>query len=532
MLKNYYHAKHIRRGLTLLLCLIFVLGAMPAFASEGETAAEGAAAAEAEAGALSEAAEAVETAESETAQEAAADAAEPVSEEDAAAPAEESDDPILTNRISGWPKAKAKKSDYVCLYDTTTGTVLLDKNMDVQTPPASLTKIMTTLVALENGNLDDMVAMTEAGLSYAVAGSSNLYTVEGESFALKDMLYGIMLASANDMAQQVAEYIGGGSVDNFVAMMNARAKELGCTGTNFVNACGMPADGHVSTAHDMALICAAAMKNKTFRKIIKTANYTIPATQIYAAREITNHHPSLSEPDTYKLKGVLGGKTGYTDAAGSCLATVVKRDKRTVICIALHAADLPTAFSDTKSAFTYAYSKWKVRNLKAAEGEEITEGGKVLTPAKKTISDCETEETVSDNGDGREKVETVYYWSGVPVGTSTVLREPAKEVTVSSAPAPAESTASGTAGNEAASGALSAEVSSAASAPETASDVQAAADMTAENVVQDEVQAAPQVQLPFGVTMNRTSFISIAVLALLILLGIILILLTIAFRKR
>ena len=511
------------RLLALIMSVMFALSALTisAFAEEG--AQDAGAPVSSEAAAVEEApAASAETTEP------AAEAAE--EEEEDAAEAETAssgDDPILTNRLPDWPKAKAKKSDFVCLYDMSTGTVLLNKSMDVATPPASLTKIMTTLIAIENGNLDDQVAMTEAGLALAVAGSTNLYTVEGESFRLEDMLYGIMLASANDMAQQVAEYVGGGSVDNFVAMMNERAKELGCTGTVFVNATGMPEPGQVTTAHDMALICAAAMKQKPFRKIAKAVNYTIPATAIYAARELITQHPALAEPSSVSIPGVTGGKTGYSDDAGSCAATFAKRDGRNVICITLHADDLPTAMSDTKSAFNYAFKKWKLRELKLEENEELTDGGKILTPVKRTVSECEKQETVTDNGDGREKVETVYLWSGVPVGTSTVLRAPVAEsepeAAVSSGSAPAEAAAE--------SGAASL-AEPAAETPLAETSEAPAAEMTTETAEATAVQAAPTVQLPFGVTMNRTSFISIAVLALLILLGIILILLTIALRKR
>ncbi len=331
-------------------------------------------------------------------------------------------DPIRTNNLDGWPKASEKLSDYVCVLDTSTDTVLIDKNMDVMTPPASLTKIMTTLVALENGNPDDRIRMTEAGLKYAASGSSNLYTTEGESFLLKDMLYGVMLASANDMATQVAEHIGGGSVDNFVAMMNDKAAELGCTGTHFINACGMPAEGQVSTAHDMAVISEEALKNEVFREIVSTMSYTIPATEIYAAREITNHHPMLSNPETYPLEGVIGGKTGYTDAAGNCLATYCERDGRLIICVTMHADGIGNCLYDTMKCYKYAYGKWALKKVKTRKGEELIGGGEVLVPKKKKVRNCEKTETVTGTDDGRERVDTVYYWSGVPVGTSSVIR--------------------------------------------------------------------------------------------------------------
>ena len=446
--------------------------------------------------------------------------------------ARDQNDPIITNRTEGWPKASEKDCDYVCLYDTSTDTVLINKGMDVQTPPASLTKIMTVLVALERGNLDDMVAMTQTGVDFAVSGSSNLYTVLGESFTLRDMLYGTLLASANDMATQVAEYIGGGSVDNFVAMMNERAKEIGCTGTNFVNACGMPADGHVSTAHDMALISAEAIKNDTFREMVSTVNYTIAATDIYAAREITNHHPSLASPDAYGFQGVIGGKTGYTDAAGNCLVTYVERDGRLIVCVTMHGDGIGACLQDTSEMITYAYVKWVLRNVKPKEGEELVAGGKVLTPKKKKIKNCDKNETVTDNGDGREKVENVYLWKGTEVGRATILRpKPTPVPTETPTPQPAAPETGAPQGTESTAGtgygAFFGE-----SGAENAQTGTAANALTTDKAQAAQAEEAPKVQLPFGITMNRAPFISIAVLALLILLGIILILLTIALRKK
>ena len=512
-----------RNILLFMLCFVFLLGSLPAAAFGEESAA----------------------AEESASAEAAAEDDEDT--DDSSDEVTDGDDPILTNRLKGWPQAAAKKSDYVCLLDATTDTVLINKSMDVQTPPASLTKIMTTLVALENGDPDELVTMTQTGVDYAVSGSSNQYTVVGETFTLRDMLYGVMLASANDMATQVAEYIGGGSVKKFVKMMNKKAKELGCENTHFVNACGMPADGHLSTAHDMAIISKAAMENEDFREIVGTVNYTIAASQIYAPREITNHHPSLSDPEHYGWDGVIGGKTGYTDAAQSCLATFCERDGRLLICVTMHADTLEEALDDTHRMIQYGFSKWKLRNVKLKDGEKLLKGGKVLTPKKKKISDLETKVTVKDAKNGKEKVKTTYYWSGVEVGSSTISRakkEEAKSKAESAESADASKTsksADAAASPEAGAATAAAEGGQSASLPvevgiEVASEMPQTAESVTHTATEDKVSqaslAAQQVVLPIGnITMNRASFISIAVLALLILLGLILILLTIALRQ-
>jgi len=526
-----------RNILLCMLCFVFLLGSLPAAAFGEESA----------------------PAEESASAEASAEEDNEDKDDKSSGEVTDGDDPILTNRLKGWPQAAAKKSDYVCLLDATTDTVLINKSMDVQTPPASLTKIMTTLVALENGDPDELVTMTQTGVDYAVAGSSNQYTVVGETFTLRDMLYGVMLASANDMATQVAEYIGGGSVKKFVKMMNKKAKELGCENTHFVNACGMPADGHLSTAHDMAIISKAAMENEDFREIVGTVNYTIAASQIYAPRDITNHHPSLSDPDNYGWEGVIGGKTGYTDAALNCLATFCERDGRLLICVTMHADTLEDALDDTHRMIQYGFSKWKLRNVKVKDGEKLLKGGKVLTPKKKKLSDLETKVTVKDAKNGKERVKTTYYWSGVEVGSSTVSRDKKEEVKSKAESAESADASKTSKTSESVDASKTSEAVEAVSSPE-AGEATAAAEggqsaslpvevgievaseipQTAESVVhtatEDKVSqasvAAQQVVLPIGnITMNRASFISIAVLALLILLGLILILLTIALRQ-
>ena len=168
---------------------------------------------------------------------------------------------VTTNATAGWPQAEDINSTTGVLIEASTGTVLFNKSMDQQMYPASITKVLTTLVTLENGNMSDPVTMTQTGVNYAVGGSANQGTRVGEVFTLEQLLYGTMLASANDMATQMGEYIGG-SIENFAAMMNARAVELGCTGTHFTNACGMPDPNHVTTAHDMALIMRAAVERE------------------------------------------------------------------------------------------------------------------------------------------------------------------------------------------------------------------------------------------------------------------------------
>ena len=278
---------------------------------------------------------------------------------------------------SVWPDGPEIISETAILMDADTGAVLYDKDMDRVLYPASTAKIMTCLLALENGSLEDQVTMTETGVFYAQTGSSNLKTQVGEVFTLEQLLYGTMLKSANDMATQVGAYIGG-TIEQFVDMMNARAEQIGCTHTHYTNACGMPDPAMVTTAHDLALISKEALKNETFRKITGTHAYTIPPTNLTpTARDFTNHNPLLVNPD-YAYPGIIGGKTGYTDSALNTLVTFVSQDDRVLIAATLMASDATFAANDHRALYDYGFNCFE--NVEAIPASYVEEGGLVSLP--------------------------------------------------------------------------------------------------------------------------------------------------------
>ncbi len=331
---------------------------------------------------------------------------------------------VVSNATANWPQASDITSEAGIIMDADTGAILYSKNMDQQMYPASVTKIMTCLLALEHGNLDDQVTMTATGTAYAVSGSANLYTQVGEVFTLRDMLYGIMLASANDMSTQVAEYIGG-SVEQFVAMMNEKAASLGCTNTHFNNACGMPDEQHWTSAHDLALIGQEALKNDIFREIVHTKAYTIPATNMTAARTFGNHHPFLTNPD-YPYDGIIGGKTGYIDASGNTLETFAERDGMTLICVTLKANGMDPELKDHKAILDYGFDNFTHLQVESDDSNEVTDGGLLTVPTGTELSSLTTE--TGEDG------ETNYYYSGVYVGSASleaVSDEAASDATVS-----------------------------------------------------------------------------------------------------
>lgn len=176
---------------------------------------------------------------------------------------------VTTNSIPGWPQGPEITSSAAVIMEDATQTLLYSKNMDQVLYPGATVKIMTTLLALENCQLTDQVTMTATGVSGVTDGGANISAQLDEVFTVEQCLYAIMISSANDIALQLSEHIGG-SVDAFVQMMNDRAAQLGCTNTVFTNPTGLPDENQHTTAHDMALIMKAAIDNESFRTIAGT----------------------------------------------------------------------------------------------------------------------------------------------------------------------------------------------------------------------------------------------------------------------
>ena len=214
---------------------------------------------------------------------------------------------VTTNGISGWPQGPEITSASAVIMEDTSDTILYAKDMDTTLSPAGAVKIMTCLLALENSQLDDQVTMTETGVSGVTDGGAHISSQLGEVFTMEQCLYALMLASANDIALQVAEQIGG-SVDAFVQKMNDRAKELGCTNTVFTNPTGLPDDNQHTTAHDLALIMQAAIRNDSFRTISGATSYTIPATNVSGGtRNLTSSFTMTDPASASYYEGCIGG---------------------------------------------------------------------------------------------------------------------------------------------------------------------------------------------------------------------------------
>ena len=209
-----------------------------------------------------------------------------------------------------------------CILEMQTGRVLFEHNMHARLPMASTTKVMTALLAIENGRANDRVVCSQN--AFGVSGTS-IYLQAGESLTLEEMLLGLMLSSGNDAAVAIAEYIGS-TVDGFVAMMNARAREIGAVNTHFANPHGLPDENHYTTAYDLALITREAMANDAFRALVATQRASIPWEGRAYNRQLTNKNKLLAS-----YPGATGVKTGYTSKAGRCLAFGASRDGLEVV---------------------------------------------------------------------------------------------------------------------------------------------------------------------------------------------------------
>ena len=267
-------------------------------------------------------------------------------------------------------------SEAAILIETSTGRILYEKNAYEKKYPASTTKVLTAILALENCKLSDVATVSPNALKSIPNGYVTVNLQIGEELTIKDLLYALMVKSANDAAVVLAEHISG-SVENFSVLMNEKAKELGCKNTNFVNPNGIHNDNHYSTAYDLALISQYCMKNETFRKLVLTTSYTLPATNKYPAADRIFSNTNLllmpnnnNRPDNYYYKNSTGIKTGYTSQAKNCLIAGSSRDGLEFISVVLGAGFTSTGLSirylDTISLLNYGYDNFTLTKVKEA----------------------------------------------------------------------------------------------------------------------------------------------------------------------
>ncbi|MCL4425226.1 MAG: D-alanyl-D-alanine carboxypeptidase [Firmicutes bacterium] len=247
--------------------------------------------------------------------------------------------------------------------DVDTGQVLYTKNPDTRLYPASTTKILTALLAIEMGHLDDVVTVSRRA---AQIDGSRIYLEEGEKETLRDLLYALMLRSANDAAIAIAEHLAG-SVDSFAQLMNQRAGELGTANSHFTNPHGLHDENHYTTARDLGLIAAQALRNPTFAQIVSTQSYVIPWPVKNSTRELFNENRLLRS-----YEGATGVKTGYTPEAQQCLVASARRDGHQLVAVIL-GSDRLNLWRDPVRLLDYGFS--------AFTWQTLTEGGATVARA-------------------------------------------------------------------------------------------------------------------------------------------------------
>ena len=246
------------------------------------------------------------------------------------------------------------QSEGAVVIDAATGTVLYGKNQNTRYYPASITKLMTALLVLENCQLGDTVTFSKTATENLESGAVSLKLTEGDKLTVEQCLYGLLLKSANEVANGLAEKVSG-SVSGFADLMNQKAAALGCTGTHFVNPNGLNDSNHYTTPYDMALIARAAFQNDTLRKIDTTLSYKFPATKNAGERTITMGHKMMYSTDSRYYPGIIGGKTGYTSKAGNTLVTGAEKNGVRLIAVVMKSKS--THYADTKALLDYGFAK-------------------------------------------------------------------------------------------------------------------------------------------------------------------------------
>lgn len=251
-------------------------------------------------------------------------------------------------------------SRFAVVIDRNNRTVLYGKNEMTKTKMASTTKIMTCLIVLENASLNEIVEISSKA---AGTGGSRLKIKKGDKITVRDLLYGLMLRSGNDAAVALAEYVGG-SIEGFAELMNKKALELGLINTHFVTPHGLDSEEHYTTPYELAILTDYALNNEAFSNIVntKTCNISINGNQ----RTISNTNELLGN-----LNGVYGVKTGFTNGAGRCLVTSIKRNNLDIICVVLGADTKKIRTTDSIKLIEYIFSNFQKVDIKSKIEEEF-----------------------------------------------------------------------------------------------------------------------------------------------------------------
>lgn len=283
--------------------------------------------------------------------------------------------PIETNALADWPQGPGTYGDAAIVMEVGTGAILYAKNIDAHEYPASITKVLTALVALENGKLTDPVKFSHDCVAFMQPGDSSVGLKEGNEITLEQAMHAMMLASANEAAYAIGENVGknaGHDYDWFIEQMNAKCKELGGENSHFANTNGLHDPDHYTCARDMALIGREIFKYPEFFRIVQTMQYTIPASATTEEHIFQQKHKMMKQNNENYYEYVIGGKTGFTSDALSTLITMADNGETQLVCVVLRTRG-KNIYPDTRNLFEYVFHNFKKVSVDGKEESEDIE---------------------------------------------------------------------------------------------------------------------------------------------------------------
>lgn len=273
--------------------------------------------------------------------------------------------PVESNEIESWPDGPLIGAEAAILIEANTGTILYAKNISKKEYPASITKLLTSLIAIENSNLDDIITFSHDAVFSVPSDASGMGMDVGEQITMEQALYGTLVGSANEAANAIGEHVSG-SLSAFADLMNQRATQLGCLNSNFVTSNGLFDDNHYTTAYDMAIIAKEFFSYELLSKMSNTERYNIPISATQPDDIWVYSHNRLLAGRQFEFEYFIGGKTGYTDIARQTLVSCAEKDGMRLICVILK-EESPAQFTDTVDLFNYGFSNFQMLNI--AENE-------------------------------------------------------------------------------------------------------------------------------------------------------------------
>ncbi len=273
---------------------------------------------------------------------------------------------VESNEIPGWPAGPVVTAESAILIEAETGAILYAKNIHARQYPASTTKILTTLIASEQCSLDEWVTFSREAVFDTPRDSNHIAMDVGQQLTMEDCLNAILIRSANEVSFAVAEHISGGSWQDFSEIMNARAAELGCVDSHFANPNGLPDENHYTSAYDLAMIGKAFFANEMLCRISLTPRLHILPNDHMPYEKLENSKMELLPGRSYAYEGLVGVKTGYTDAARYSVVSCAERDGMKLICVVLK-DESPAHYEDTIALFNYGFSNFAKVNVSQVE---------------------------------------------------------------------------------------------------------------------------------------------------------------------